>query len=265
MVIPEILFWNLGGIGVWHLIKWFNKSSFVAYQTEDPKRGGTSYLDMVKMPNELGFARVINMTIEKDFHRLLQSDREPLLSMRIHLSHVGNTSWNTISILTDENSGKVLATFRRKMVFINEVTRKPKPLPDWWKSKYAPAVVESQELVMPSLEVPTQNTYKYTMKTTWNDTDYNKHVNNANYVVFCFDAAMEATRNNFYVGFHGDILSYDVKALSMSFLKDAKADDSLTIITWQDVHNPKILYFSIEKDDEIIYQNSIEFFLRSYL
>lgn len=247
-----------------HLMRLFGRGFFVACHTEDPDRGVTSYLDMAKMPNKLIFIRVINMTIEKDFHRLQHSNRR-LLSIRIHLSHVGNTSWNTISVLKDGNSGKVLATSRRKTVIINKVTRKPQPLPNWWKRKYAPTVVDSQELVVPSLEVPSENTYRYILTVTRKDTDLNKHVSNASYVKFCFDAATEAIRNNFYVGFHGDILSYGVEALRMSFVKEARAGDSLTVITWQDTHNPKILHFSFEKADEIIYQNSMGFFLRSYL
>lgn len=76
---------------------------------------------------------------------------------------------------------------------MSKSTRRPVPIPDWWKSKYSSSVVDNEHLIVAAEDVPTTvATSCYEMKVPWNEIDAYGHTNYQSYVKFCFDAAADA-------------------------------------------------------------------------
>lgn len=208
----------------------------------------------------LTFMASTRTSVNDAFYKLLDTGVVPALSVQLHLGYVGTSSLNTVAVLSDPNSGAVLARNVNQVVVIDKATRKPAPIPDWWRRKYESFVVENERLILPPLDVPKENTYKYDLKVSWNDIDGYRHVNFASYVKYCFDAAMDAVDKKFYTCFDDDILKYSVKDIESSYRGECQAGDSVTVVTWQNAQNPFKLHFSLEKDGKVIYQSSVEFF-----
>jgi len=70
---------------------------------------------------------------------------------------------------------------------------------------------------------------------------------------------MDAVHNKFYAGFHGDILSYDVKMIECLYAGECNAGDELVIETWQDGTRPLVLVFSVKRELKLVFQCNMEF------
>ena len=145
------------------------------------------------------------------------------------------------------------------MVVVDKTTRTPTAIPDWWRERYASAVVENERLVVKTRDVPAAGTHKYALRVLWSDTDRYRHTNYQSYVRFCLDAAMDAVDKRFYVGFSEDILRYDVKTLECLYAGESVAGEEVVVETWQDVAQPLTLLFSISNATKMLFQCSMEF------
>lgn len=250
-----------GGIAIWRVLHWFSWSRIAAYHVKDAEFG-SSFLEYDKMTSDVfTFMASTRTTVNSAFYHLLESSSSPVLSIKLHLGYIGASSLNSVAVLSDINSGSVLAQNVNQVVCIDKTTRKPTPIPDWWKQKYESFVEENERLVLPLLNVPIQSIYKYDLKVSWNDTDVYKHVNYQSYIKYCFDAAMDAVNREFYSGFRDDILNYNVKSIDCSYKGESVAGDMITVVTWQNVEIPSVLHFSIEKQGNVVFQSSVEFYL----
>lgn len=242
------------------MLNWFTWSRIAAYHTVDGKTNA-SFLEYDKMTSDVfTFMASTRTSVNAAFYKLLDGDAFPALSIKLHLGYVGTSSLNTVAVLSDTNSGAVLARNVNQVVVIDKSTRKPTPVPDWWRQKYESFVVENERLILPSLDIPKENTYRYDLKVSWNDIDAYGHTNFLSYVKYCFDAGMDAVDKKFYTSLHDDILKYNVKDIESSYRGECQAGDAITVVTWQNAQNPFKLHFSVEKDGKALYQSSVEFF-----
>ena len=199
--------------------------------------------------------------VSRELYRLPDAAKLPPLHTTVHLGYVGNSSLNSVAILTDKDTGKELARNVNQVVTVDKTTRKPSPLSDWWKEKYANSAVENERLIVAPIPIPDKS-FSYEMKVPWSEIDTYKHTNYASYVRFCFDAAMDALQAGFYSKFTpgDDILRYHVKKLQIAFKGETKAGDILSVRTWENTENPFVLHFDIGKDGKTINQNTMEFY-----
>jgi len=238
----------------------------MAEQTRNPANDST-FMDVDKMlGTRLRFVVSLRCTLGEDLYKLVNATEPTPFSINFQLCNVGKSSFEKRCTLLDA-SGRKLGQTSKQMVLVDEVSRKPVPIPEWWKRKHGSQGVlrEKKEVFQYALHVPAENTYQYSMKPSWNDVDSYHHVNYVSYVMFCFDAAMDAIKHGFYIGFFDDILKYNVKTLQIRFMGEALAGDNLTVVTWQDAQNLRIIHFSIEREGNALVQCSIEFFLRAKL
>lgn len=241
-------------------MSWFKAARLVVFNSPDPQLGST-FLDFDKLiSDKYYFAASIRTQMTETLYQLMDVDDPPSISVEVNLGYAGNKSLNLVEVMSDKTSDSVLARNVIQCVLLDRATRKPASIPDWWKCKYEPFVVENRKLVLSIFPTPKENTKRYSIKPSWNDVDSNMHVGHLSYVGFCFDAAMDAVRNNFYAGFYGDILKYNVRTFESTYKGESQAGDLLTVVTWQNSQNPLLLHFSIEKDAKVIYQSSAEFF-----
>jgi acyl-CoA thioesterase FadM len=150
------------------------------------------------------------------------------------------------------------------VALISKKDRKITRVPDEWKRKYASGAVQNERLVVPTDAIPTgpnKTVTRYDMRVRWNDTDGYKHTNYLSYIKFCFDAAQDAVVSGKYSAFHGDILRYNVKAIEVAYKAETRANDQLTVLSWEDDDDPYKLHFSMQKDDgTVAFQSRIEFY-----
>lgn len=232
----------------------------MGFHSTDPQVG-SSFLEFDKLCIEnYYFAASIRTHVTEALYQLMDQRQPPSISVDINLGYVGNKSLNLVEVMFDKTSDSVLSRNVMQCVLLDKATRKPTSIPDWWRYKFEPFVVGNQNLVLPIFPTPKENTSRYSMQPSWNDVDANMHVGHLSYVRICFDAAMDAVRNNLYTGFHDDILKYNVRGFESTYKGESQARDLLTVVTWQNSQNPFLLHFSIEKDGKVIYQSSVEFF-----
>jgi acyl-CoA thioesterase FadM len=149
------------------------------------------------------------------------------------------------------------------VTIVSKQTRKPMPIPDWWKEKYGSSAVGNERLVIQAEQIPSDpavNLARYEMKIPWNEMDGYGHTNYLSYIKFCFDAAADAVAKNAYSAFSGDILRYNVKTIQLLFKAESRPNDMLEVVSWQSPTNPYQLHFTIQKEGVgMIFQSCIEF------
>jgi acyl-CoA thioesterase FadM len=160
-----------------------------------------------------------------------------------------------VAELRHRDTGEVFATNTNQVVTVSKETRQPTPLADWWKAKYASAVVEDKRLIVPMINVP-DKTHVYQMKVPWSDIDGYKHTNYISYIQYCFEASMDAVVAGFYSKFKDDMLLYHVKEMEVAYKGETKAGDELQVATWENKEDPFKLHFDIRKAGSTVFQNS---------
>ena len=145
---------------------------------------------------------------------------------------------------------------------MSKSTRRPMPIPHWWKSRYSSAVTDGDPLIVAAEDVPTTvATSQYDMKVPWSEIDAYRHTNYTSYVRFCFDAAADAVNSGRYVTFDGDVLRYNVASVQLLYKSESRANDTLSIISWQSPDDSRELHFSIHKDNgPLLFQSCMRFY-----
>ena len=156
-------------------------------------------------------------------------------------------------------NSQIYASNTNTVVSVDKTTRKPTPLPDWWKEKYQGHVIGNQRLICPHMEVP-EGTHKLKTTVTWSDIDGYKHTNYVVYIRFCYDAAMDAIHHGYLSGFHDDIAQYLTKRMRALYKGESNAGQELTVSCWENSEDPYILHFDISREEESIFQCTLEFY-----
>ena len=199
-------------------------------------------------------------SISRKFYDLPTVDKTPTFDVSVHLGYVGMSSLNSVAVLSDANSGEVFARNTNQVVTVSKETRKPTPLADWWKEKYASSVVENERLIIAAVQIST-SPHVYCMKVPWDDIDGYKHTNYVAYIKYCFEAAMDATVNGtFYSKIKEDVLLYHVKEMEIAFKGETKAGDELKVATWETDKDPWKVHFDISKEGKTVLQNTVSFY-----
>jgi acyl-CoA thioesterase FadM len=189
------------------------------------------------------------------------------LDIRLKLGYIGNSSLSTVATIIDRSTGAALAQNINHVALVSMQTRRPTPIPDWWKEKYSSAVTDSKPLVIPVMDVPTHlqmGMARYDMKVPWSEVDGYRHTSYLSYIRFCFDAATDATVKGCYTAFSGDFLNYRAKSIQALYKNECLANDMLTVVSWEAPDNPLKLNFSIQNvENSVVFQSSIEFYERS--
>ena len=200
--------------------------------------------------------------VMRDYYDIPDLAKLPELVINLSLGYVGTSSLNSVTELVDKTTGKVYAKNTNTVVSVDKTTRKPTPLPDWWKEKYESHVIGNQRLINPPLKVP-ENVYNHRTTVTWSDIDGYRHTNYVVYIRFCFDAAMDAIHNGKLKGFDTDIALYHTKDMQALYKGESNAGQELNVALWQNELNPLKLHFDITRDGESIFQATLEFYPRA--
>ena len=224
------------------------------------KDTGATFLEYDKLTEDrLTFMASTRTEFSHKLYGLVDSVKMPTFEAILQLGFVGNSSLNSIACLTDKEDGSFLAKNINQVVTVDKTTRKPTPIPDWWKNKYMPVVEGNERLIVPALEIPPK-TYAYDIRVAWSDIDIYWHTNYLTYIRYCLDTAKDGIVKNYYAKFHDDILQYHVKSMDIMYRGESKAGDRLDVKSWENPDDPYLLHFDISVVGKTIFQNSMHFY-----
>lgn len=252
-----------GNFSIWRIQKMLTGVRLAAYHITSPETGET-FLEYDRLTSGLyTFMASAKTEITRECYDLPDAAVSPSFEAKLHLGYMGNSSLNSVATLYHTQTGKELARNINQVVTVDKTTRRPAPLPEWWKEKYGDCVVGNERLVIPLVPVPDENVpgfYKGQCQVSWSDTDTYKHTNYLSYIRFCLDAAMDGIVDGQFQKFTGDILQYHVKSIQLAYKGESLARDTLDITVWEDAINAYILHFDVKKDKNTIFQSTMEFY-----
>ncbi|XP_078658023.1 uncharacterized protein LOC144903579 isoform X1 [Branchiostoma floridae x Branchiostoma belcheri] len=177
-----------------------------------------------------------------------------------NLCSLGNTSWVTMEEIRDYSTNDLMARCIIQGVNVDDTTRRPEPLPDWLKEKYA-YLTSSVRTVQP-FDVPKSTKFfRYSEVVPPRDTDTYNHTTLSSYIWYGMDCATLGARSKAYSVIRGDIDNYDLKMLEVLYQKESTEGDVLDVESWEDQDSPDTLRFQIKKGDENITQLTMQFYL----
>lgn len=171
--------------------------------------------------------------------------------------YIGNTSFNSHSLLKTENSDLLISNINQ-VVSIDPKSRRPKPLPDWWKMKYAESAKQFQSYKLEKFP-RAENTSVYHVKVAWSDTDMNNHTTWSAYVRYAKDGAHNAARTGSLPNFEEN-LRKGISKIQSHYLGECLEGDELVVYIWEDVGECYQLKCHIDKDKDCLFQCVISFF-----
>ena len=171
--------------------------------------------------------------------------------------YIGNSSLNSkTTVLT--STGLELVSNVNQVVSIDTSTRRPLPLPDWWKQKYAESAKSSQPLKFIKIEKP-ENIPFYDYKVARSDLDSNNHANWSVYAKFAFDAMYHFSKT----GHLSSMQNFDqfcVQRMELLYIGESFDDDVLHVHAWEDNSETLTVIAHINKGDNLLFQGKFIFF-----
>ncbi|XP_033727543.1 uncharacterized protein LOC117316864 [Pecten maximus] len=235
-----------GHLGIRSTAKFFMNAAFLAFRN--------GYFDRANIDNDYTHAFfLVSQSLRLSNHlycdivRLSSSD----LLVASRAAAVGRTSMTNLYILSCADTKVELARCVTALVMTNVDTRRPTPLPKWFKVKHTSATSANFDLLQNEVktsrefqQVP-EECFRSEVKTRYSDTDFNNHVNQTEYIQFCLEGVEEASQSGYYRHFTSDILLYPVLEFDIIHLGESRACEILTVSTWQDKTNDQLVHFSI--------------------
>lgn len=241
---------------IWNMMKLLGAVRFYAYNTPYDETGKT--LRDFKQLTDDRFTFMISS--ELVFSKDIYDHSVPKFPLHGHVQggYVGTSSLNTHTKIYTENESKLLCSNITQVVSVDKTTRRPKPLPDWWRQKYAEAAKSFSSLKYDKF--PRQDgagLYKCTV--AWSDTDAYKHTNWSSYVRFAVDAAHHCAKKGHLPNFDEN-LQNGVNKAELYYCGESSEDDVIDVYAWEDQDNSKLMFFDFEKNDKSIFQCKFYFF-----
>ena len=167
------------------------------------------------------------------------------LACRFQLGYVGTSSLNTVGVLTAPSIGQELLRMKSQVVRVNKNTRRPMPLPDWWREKYASVAIGNPALIVKRHLRPAV-THVFPVTVTWSETDNNEHTTWTAYAHFCTNAVRDAVRTSFYKNITSEVLQKGLRKIRMGFLSESAETDKLIVHSWESVDDDTTVCCEIE-------------------
>ena len=216
---------------------------FFAYHKPIDKSGRT-FRDYAKLTRDtLTFMASNEIEIDQAMYDKTVPKRP--LEFTFQFGYVGNSSFNTIGVLTAPSTGKNVLRIISQLVYINKTTRRPMPLPDWWRGKLANVAIGNQALKVERTPRPAI-THVFPLTVLWSDTDNYDHATWTTYVQFCINAIHDGIRNSFYKNTTKDVVQKGLRKIRMGFIGENVEGDKLTVHSWENGEDNATVYCEIE-------------------
>ena len=244
---------------IWQLQAVMVKACIYAFQVPSKETGDT-FLEYGKLTSDrFSFMASLKTNVARSYYSMPELPELPSLRTTVCLGHIGTSSLSAIATLNCADSGEVYVQSTNQVVSIDKSTRRPSPLPEWWRTKYASSVVGNKRLMIPRFSQP-DSVHLYECRVPYSDVDFNGHTNFAAYIRYCIDCGTDGVYTGAYSNFTDALSRYYIKDMSISFYNESNANDALQISSWEDEENTNILKFNGTNNGKTIFQSSIEFY-----
>jgi len=172
-----------------------------------------------------------------------------------------STAVKKSSIIIQEDrkeSEKRLCEQYVKTIYINASTRRPMELPKWYKDTYERHAHNPVANKTPIFQPP-KTSFTTNIEIGFSDTDYNGHLNAAEYYRILMDCASTTSTSGYYQHFSLDMCWYPLREIDAAYLGESGANDLLDIHTWQENDNIVKIYFMFYLKGKHVFQASCIF------
>ena len=177
------------------------------------------------------------------------------------VKHVGKSSYSLLRKFYERISGKLLMETYSVWSVVDQVTRRPRPLPDWYKSSFSKDLPTSPP--NPRIREPEMPGHHYSCQfvVVHSESDMNGHVNQREFVRHAMDCAQMASNEGFYTHVSGDLCRYDIKSQTSLYLGEARVGDTVLVHTWEDDSDVNVLHFWLcRPEGKLLVYLSISFY-----
>ena len=171
--------------------------------------------------------------------------------------YIGNSSMNSFTSVSTED-GKLLITNINQVVTVDTTTRRPKPLPQWWKDKYAESAKDKISLKIDKFQKP-ESCGHYRVTVAWSDTDFNHHTTWSAYVRYVIDGAHKCQREGTLTKFEENLRN-GVNKLELQYFGESLEGDGLDVYIWEEMREGYVLRAEIFKEGKSSFQCTVTFF-----
>ncbi|XP_032828297.1 uncharacterized protein LOC116952780 [Petromyzon marinus] len=258
--LPPFCFDWTGRVAVWFVprILWLTRIGLAEHE-----RGKAIYPGDLDDPRALLFLRHLEMSFEPAFWREMTSAKRTGFRVSLAVAHLGRTSWAIRGRLEAGLNPAPLAAFVSQMVYVDAESRRPAPLPDWFRETHR----RLRGSPAPGLPRPYDaggagrpaGPFRYEVTPGASSLDASGHVHQGEHVRFCADAlaaglaaAEQGGRGG--GGGHGGggggagaWSTARLEKLSVIFAGEAFAGDSLLVESWVDAERPRSVLFEVSR------------------
>ncbi|KAK3594293.1 hypothetical protein CHS0354_018983 [Potamilus streckersoni] len=240
---------------VWKIMKAIGAARYFAHHAQLDDTGRT-FRDYAKLTDgQLTFLVASELVFTPDLYDY-NVPKTPLI-IKIQGGHIGNSSCNSVATMLSRDN-KFLCSNINQVVLIDKDTRRPMPLPDWWKSKYSKSA-EGKRPVRFEKEVRPDKTSSFQIRIVWSDTDSNNHTNYASYVRYAIDAAHFISKQG-EIDEIKDMLNNGISKLEMLYLGESTEGDVLHIFMWARQSTQNRIIVQMDKEDSTVFQCCMYYF-----
>lgn len=171
-----------------------------------------------------------------------------IFPMRVErrMNHVGKSSLSVKQAIIDVATQSVLATRTWLAVRVDLATKKPRPIPNEYREKYAKVAMASPPQLVKAPGVIQERAFTCSITVRLCDTDLYGHATQGSYVLFAIECAERAKRARFYRTVREELSL--VSRLGILFVSETLVGDELAVTTWDDGEvNPLCTRFVMKK------------------
>ncbi|XP_071103708.1 uncharacterized protein [Haliotis cracherodii] len=177
------------------------------------------------------------------------------LDVLYQLGYVGKSSLSTVASIVVPSTGQTILRNTNHLVGMDKTSRRPKPLPDWWREKHGGSAIFKDPLIVPRLQRPT-DAVQYKVKVAWTHTDNYNHTNYTTYVDFCIDALHYAIEKGCLGALTKDVVKRGIKSMRNTYIGESLENEELTIEVWSSDQDDRTVHFDIQKLGQSIFQST---------
>lgn len=199
------------------------------------------------------------VTSRMDIERCLYDNKIPKcpLDISVQGGYIGSSSLNSIAT-AQTLQGQGLLSNINQVVSIDRSTRRPMPLPEWWRTKYAKVAEKFSSLKFERYPRP-DSVVSYQVKVVRSDQDGNNHTNWSSYVRYSLDALYHNAKHGMMENFR-DIDRRGLQTMELLYSGESFDDDLLDVYVWNKDDASFTACVHIEKANNLIFQGTYKYF-----
>ncbi|CAH1774402.1 unnamed protein product [Owenia fusiformis] len=210
--------------------------------------------------NNLAFLVSTTYTFTRAYHKEMRTISFPFTLIG-SIGSVGRSSFEFVSTFESDATNAKLVTCSAKLALVDPSTRRSTEIPkDIINRIKATFDLDPPQKIEPVERPKDIHVFNLEIIVQSSDLDMNMHSNHSAYTRFCCDAAAAAIANKAFKNFEMDICRYEIKSMSNLFKGESRANDVLTVFTWEDNSERKTIHFEIIKNDNPIFHSTMVYY-----